>query len=60
MSSSLEIGSSAMDQRPIIFALVALAALLAELGAWNHDQAVLTMAAAVITGLFSHLQVPKL
>ena len=48
-----------MNQKPIIFSLVALAALLAGLGAWCHDATVLTMAAAVITGLFSHLQVPK-
>ena len=48
-----------MTQTPIIFSLAALAALLAGLGAWRHDTAVLTMAAAVITGLFSHLQVPK-
>lgn len=46
-------------QKPIVLALSGLIAVLAGVGAWTGNAAVLTMAASCITGLFAFLQVHK-
>ncbi len=46
-----------MNQTPIAIALVVLVILLAAVGGFAKDPAVMTMAASALTGLFAFLQV---
>jgi hypothetical protein len=48
-----------MRDHIVTIALILLVALLARLGVWRNNAAVLTMAGAALTGLFALIEAPR-